>query len=171
VESRSFENIRFALTDEVVARLSAAGKQNGNAPVSLEASSDILLMSHLLSPKRTGVYDEIMALTKMGVLGWTRDGRVVLAKDWVSHVDPLLLDDMEQHWRKRIDPVNKHCLNKSMRDELENSWNRVDGGWALSADSEDIIFRDDEWDEWRLHFQDSFVSQINEADGIEKFGI
>lgn len=173
VESRSFENIQFALSDEVVARLFSAGKQDGsqNSEASLGALSDILLMSHLLSPKRTGVYDEIMALRKMGVLGRTRSGCVVLHKDWVSRVDPLLLDDMDQHWGKRVDPMNKHCVSKSIRDELEKSWSRVDGGWAMSADLEDVIFRDDEWDEWRRHFHDRFVSQVNEDEGIEKFGI
>ena len=174
VESRSFENIRFALTDEVMARLSATGNHTGDwqaSDASLEVSHDIFLMSHFLSPKRTGVYDEIMALTKMGVLGRTQNGCVVLTEDWISHVDPLLLDDMEQHWGKRIDPMNKHCVSNSIRDELHNTWVRVDGGWALSADPEDVIFRDDEWEEWQRHFKDRFVSHINEAEGVEKFGI
>jgi len=174
IESLSFENIRFALSDDVLARLSAAGLQNETSyasDASLAVSNDILLMSHLLSPKRTGVYDEIMALMKMGVLRRTRGGCVVLAEDWEVHVDPLVLSEMEQHWCKRMDPMNKFGLCRSMRAKLERSWVRIEAGWALSADPDDIIFGDGEWDEWRTHFRHRFESQINESEGIEKFGI
>lgn len=169
VGSRSFENIRFSLTDDVVSRLAASNsKSNGE---SVEEANDLLLMSHLLSPKRTGVYDEILALVTMGVLQRTRSGCVVLADDWQDHVDPLILIDMDLHWSKRQDPMNKHCMSKSVRAKLQRTWTRVEGGWAMSSDPDDVIFRDDEWDEWRTHFQDRFNSQINEAEGIEKFGI
>ncbi len=167
-DSLSFENIRFSLTGDVVSRLSAAVKQNNTT---LEAANDILLVHHLLSPKRTGLYDEVMALTDMGVLRRTRTGCLVLANDWYSHVDPLLLDEMEHNWSKRVDPTNKHCICRSMRTKLERSWRRVERGWSLSDEPEDVIYRDDEWEEWRSHFRDRFDSQINEADGIEKFGI
>lgn len=128
-------------------------------------------MSHLLSAQGTGVYDEIMALVKMGILRRTSSGCVALDDDWSEHVDPLLLDDMERHWSKRADPSNKHCINESVRDELELLWTHGDRGWAFSSDPDDLIFADDEWDEWKGHFQGRRDSQLNEVEGIEKFGI
>jgi hypothetical protein len=139
--------------------------------VSQEADpNDLLLISHLLSPERTGVHDEIMALIKMGVLRTTPSGCVVLTDDWYVHVDPLLLNDME-HWSKRADQKNKHCMAEFIRDELAQSWKRVDRGWVLLSDPDDVMFPDDEWDEWRRHFQDRHELHVNEAEGIEKFGI
>ncbi len=175
VDSLSLENIRFALNDDVIARLSAATTTNGDSletdETSLEASNDMLVLSCLLSPKSTGVYDEIMALLTMGVLRRTISGCVVLAKDWAMHVDPLLLNDMEEHWCKRLDPRNKHCISRPVRTKLESEWTRVRRGWAMSSDLDDIVYSDEEWNEWKEHFQDRFESQINDTEGIEKFGI
>lgn len=168
VGTLSLENIRFALKDEVVSRLSEATKHGVSSQDS--DPSDLLVMSHLLSPQRTGVYDEVMALIKMGVLRTTSRGCVVLTDDWYVHVDPLLLNDME-HWCKRADQKNKHSMSESIRDELTRSWRRVDRGWALSSDPDDVVFPDIEWEEWRRHFQDHHESHVNEAEGIEKFGI
>jgi hypothetical protein len=107
----------------------------------------------------------------MGVLRRTISGCVVLDKDWAMHVDPLLLNDMDEHWCKRLDPRNKHCISRSVRTQLESEWTRVRRGWAISSDLDDIVYPDDEWNEWKEHFQDRFESQINDTEGIEKFGI
>ena len=142
----------------------------GNAH-SPEETNGKLLMSHLLSPQRTGLYDEVMALYEMGVLRRTCGGRFVLSDKWYNHVDPLLLEDWALHWGKDIDPKNKHCLSELIRDELATSWSHVEGGWALSNDAADIVFLDDEWEEWQRHFRDRHESHLNEAEGIEKFGV
>jgi hypothetical protein len=166
----SFENIRHVVTDKVLASLQKQGPED--LSIKAERAEALSLVAHLVSPQSTGLVDELLALVRSKILSMTTTGYAVLMnRDWTNHVDPLLLHDMCSRWSKKQDPENKYCVNRQIRRELEEIWLRVDGGWAQSGDPDDVVYPDDEWEEWRLHFQEKHESRENEADGIHKFGI
>lgn len=133
-------------------------------------AEDLVRLAYLVSPERTGLLDEMMALVETGLLERTMDGGAVLPKDWFMKVDPLILENMEAHWSVEADPNSKYLVHPKVRNGMTN-WERVDGGWALKEEPSDVIFYDEEWEEWRKTFLDREERRVNQEDGIGNFGI
>jgi hypothetical protein len=139
--------------------------------VSKQQASDYASVVHLMSPTRSGVYDELMAFTKMGILDISPSGVPRLSEDWFSKVEIILLEDMDTAWGSQIDPDGKYCVHKSLRQGLEKYWGRHSYGWALAADPDDLIFDFDELDEWRKTFEGKVEEKANISEGIGRFGL
>jgi len=176
--SLSLENLNFALDDKILERLATVpykgqpyfGDDDAERAQQYYAM-DMVLVGHLVSPLRTGLLDELLALKKVGILQTSDEGAAVLADDWFTRVDPLVLDDMENHnWDNDIS-FDKFMVHPRVRRELRNYWMRIDGAWALNEDLGEVIFVDEEWNEWRRTFEEKRETKSSEADGIGKFGI
>jgi hypothetical protein len=97
----------------------------------------------------------------------------VLAEDWFSKVDPLVLDDMDAKWSYAADPDNKYLIDHKVKRDLANYWTRADDddAWVLQEDLSEIVFVDEEWEEWRRSFEAEKSIVADSEDGIGKFGI
>jgi hypothetical protein len=126
------------------------------------------VVAFALSPDRCGIYDELLALIRTNVL--TLDdhrGIPMLAKNWWSNVDVLLLDDMWHSWGTRIDVKGNYGITANIRKLLHRKWIRSDSvGWSLVSQPDDIIFEFEEFDDWRVAFE----SRLDGVDGIGRFG-
>jgi hypothetical protein len=127
------------------------------------------LLAHVLSPNRTGVYDELLAFIRTGVFKIDDHGIPSPVKDWWLKVDMLLLEDMHEKWGVKADPEGKYGVAKKLRKLLHRKWNRSDYGWAL-ADDDELIFEFEEFDEWRVAFEDKQQTRSDGVDGIGRFG-
>lgn len=163
VGSRSMENVRFIVDDTVVANL----EKDDQSPFKLEA---LKRLAHVLSPLQTGVYDELFALIRTGVLSVDERGIPALAKDWWSGVDLLLLDDMYESWGVQADVSGWYGVAEKVRRTLNRKWVRTDCGWAFAQDQEDIVFDFEEFDEWRMAFEDKQRAQSDGLEGVGRFG-
>ena len=134
-----------------------------------EAGELLCLAAYLLSPVSTGVYDELLALLKTGVVEISATGVPLLTEDWVTKVDYVVLQDMEDYWKN--DDVNRYCIFPAMKEMLQNEWVYEDDAWALSSDPDDIIYNVPELDEWRQFFQGQMEAQANLSEGIGRFGL
>lgn len=139
--------------------------------VSKQQASDYASVVHLMSPTRTGVFDEVMTFMKMGVLEISPSGVPRLSEDWFSKVDIILLEDMESAWGSQMDPDGKYFVHKALRQGLEKHWERHSYGWVLTADPDDLIFDFDELDEWRMTFEGKVEEKANISEGIGRFGL
>jgi hypothetical protein len=155
------ENARFILDEDLIF--------NVDSPTDTDHAATIL--AHLLSPARSGVCDELLALIRMEVLRLDERGIPVLARDWWSGVDLLLLDDMHNHWGVRADPSGKYGIVDDIRKPLAEEWTKTIHGWALTADKSDTIYDSEEFDAWREAFEDKHHAQTDAMDGIGRFGI
>jgi len=132
---------------------------------------DLALIAHLVSPEKSGLYDELMAMIRSGVLKIDNRGVAILnGDDWYSKVDVLLLNDMFHQWSPSVDTENKFCMDEHVRRALQTNWECVDGDWALTSDPFDIIHHDEEYEEWRRSFENTNQAQEDSIEGIGKFG-
>jgi hypothetical protein len=139
--------------------------------VSKQQASDYASVVHLMSPSRTGVFDEMTTFTKMGILEISPSGVPRLSEDWFSKVDIILLEDMDSAWGSQMDPDGKYCVHQALRQGLDKNWKRHSYGWALTADPDDLIFDFDELDEWRNTFEGKVEEKGNISEGIGRFGL
>jgi hypothetical protein len=134
-----------------------------------ETVEQLCLAAYLLSPVSTGLYDELLALVKTGVIDISPSGIPALAEDWVTKVDYVVLQDMEDHWKN--DAMNRYCIWPAMKDMLQSEWIYEDDNWALSSDPDDVIYNVPELEEWRQFFQGQIEAQTNLSEGIGRFGL
>jgi hypothetical protein len=158
----TFENIHFVVEDGVVSKV--------EDPIPSQEHVDALqLLLHVLSPTRSGVCDELLALIHMGVLAVDERGIPALCHDWWSNVDVLLLDDMSESWGVAADPSGKYGITDAVRMPLNEEWTKAEDGWALGE--EDIVYEDSEFDAWRAAFEDKQQAQSDNIEGVGRFGI
>jgi len=179
-----FENLQFGLSPSKAMRNeishvpekfqqfedSISSHSSSNSTLSIDILDQFCLAVHLLSPVRSGLYDELIALLKMGVLK-VSSGIPVLADDWWSKVDIVVLDDMKTFWSTSVDPDSKHCVHEEFRDTLEEQWKISDYGWALVENPNELIFDFTVLDEWRETFEGRLEEKANNLEGIGRFGL
>jgi hypothetical protein len=139
--------------------------------LSTEKVDNICLMAHLLTPANSGLLDELKTFVNMGILEIHSSGIPVLAQDWASTVDIVLLDDISTSWGADADPDGRYCINHQLRDTLEEQWVRSDYGWAMSDDPDDLVFDFEVIDEWRQTFEGSMEERAKIYEGIGRFGL
>ncbi|KAI2512975.1 hypothetical protein MHU86_1521 [Fragilaria crotonensis] len=169
--SLTFENVEFAVASTAFAKTD--NKTQNQVPESPTAE-DLIRLAYLVSPQKTGLLDELKALLEVSIIERTSEnGAAILAEDWFSRVDPLILDDMDAKWSYGADPDNKYLIHPKVKRDLANYWIRGhdDDAWVLQEDLSEIIFLDDEWDEWRRSFEAEKAIFADNEDGIGKFGI
>jgi hypothetical protein len=103
------------------------------------------------------------------VIDISPSGIPALAEDWVTKVDYVVLQDMEDHWKN--DAMNRYCIWPAMKDMLQSEWIYEDDNWALSSDPDDVIYNVPELEEWRQFFQGQIEAQTNLSEGIGRFGL
>jgi len=128
------------------------------------------VLAHLLSPERTGVYDELFALKRLGIIN-IKSGIPRICKDWYGRVDLILLNEMQACWAPSVDNQGKYMVHNKIRSKLSKKWTMEDQGWALKEDPEDIIFDFDEWEEWRESFEAKQDEEAKTVHGIGRFGL
>jgi hypothetical protein len=180
-----FENVRFGLSasksirDEVsslpktIRQFEDSIISNSYSP--FEFSNEVLdqfyLVIHLLSPARSGLYDEMIALLKMGIFKISPSGIPVLTKDWWTKIDIVVLDEMNSSWSTKTDPDSRHCVSEELRDMLEEKWVKSDYGWSLLENRKELIFDFAILDEWRETFEGRLEEKANLSEGIGRFGL
>ena len=177
--SPTLAHVEFAVGESMMERFKATPFANAKLFVDDEVSKmkakqwaeDMLHLAYLVSPKRTGLLDELKALEQVSIFRKSKHGAAVLTKDWFTRVDPLILEDMDTRWSFETDPDNKYLIHSKVKRDLANYWIRVDGAWALNEDLSELVFLDHEWDEWRRSLEDENEKQADKEDGIGKFGI
>ena len=145
-------------------------------PCQLDITDDtveqLCLAAYLLSPASSGLYDELLAMVKMGLLDISpSSGIPLLAPDWASKVDYVVLEDMDAAWGTSGDPEGRHGIHFELRDALEEEWVKQSNGWALASDPDDIIFDLDELEEWREFFHGQLEEKAQISEGIGRFGL
>lgn len=138
---------------------------------SKEKLAALSALATALVPDKTGVLDELMALVGMDVLRVDERGVPVLTNDWWANVDLLLLEDMNNNWALKVDPQGKFGVDDSIRKPLGAKWRRLYHGWAFADNLKEIIFDFEEFDEWREAFEEKQQEQIDDSEGIGRFGI
>lgn len=159
------ENFRFAIGKDFPT------KSDTQAGLSVENLAPLKLIAALASPDRTGVVDELLALIRMGVLVVDERGIPGLADDWWEHVDLLILEDMNNLWCSKLDPLGKFGVIDDIRVPLGEKWRRTRNGWVMNDDPNDIVFDFDEFDDWREAFEEKQQELQDDDEGIGKFGI
>jgi len=162
--SLSLENIRFALDENVISLL-----RHGEAktPAQMEA---VTLLSVVLDPSSSGIIDEILALRQSSVVRTDTFGIPRLSGSWHKYVDLLVLEEMAISWSFEMDPVGKYGVHDSVRN-LATKWIRHEEGWALTSDPEDIIYDLEEFTLWREAFGTKHEEQVEQLQGVGKYGI
>ena len=130
-----------------------------------------VILSHLLSPERTGVLDELLALHRFGVLTLKKGGVPKAAKAWYSSIDLMLLNEMYECWSPQADPSGKFMVSNKLRRKLHDKWMPSEQGWSLKDEPTEIIFEYDEWEEWRNSFESKQEEKTNTEHGIGGFGL
>ena len=183
--SFTFENVRFGLSaskatsDEVSSLPKSIRKFEdsilSNIHSTFDVSNSILdefcMVIHLLSPARSGLYDEILALLKMKVLKISSSGIPVLTDDWWTKIDIVVLDEMHTSWSTKVDPDSRHCISEELRDTLEEKWVWKKNGWYLLESSRELMFDFAILDEWRETFEGRLEEKANLLEGIGRFGL
>ena len=183
--SFSFENVRFgldgsrAMTDKVSTlpktirefEDSIISKSHCALDVSNEALDQFCLVIHFLSPAKTGLYDELIALLKMDIFKVSRSGIPIISPDWWTKIDTVVLDEMHVSWSTKVDPDSRYCVNEEFRDVLEEKWIRSDHGWSLSENPKDVVFDFAILDEWRETFEGRLEEKADLSEGIGLFGL
>jgi hypothetical protein len=131
--------------------------------------SAVKVLAHVISSGRTGICDELLALLRAGAIHIDDGGVFVPAKDWWSKVDFLLLEDMDENWSNAADVDGKYGISSYMRKILSKKWCRTEYGWALTSESDDIVFDFAEFDEWRAAFEEKQSARLDGAVGVGKF--
>jgi hypothetical protein len=139
--------------------------------LSNEVVDQFALVIHLLSPSRSGLYDELIALLKIGILKISSSGIPVLTEGWWAKIDIVILDEMSSSWSTKADPDSRYCVNEELRDTLEERWVKSDHGWSLLENPKDLIFDFGVLDEWRETFEGRLEEKANLSEGIGRFGL
>jgi len=160
--SLTLENLRFVVDESVLAVLEAPDQP----PQKLEA---IKMLAHVLSPTKTGICDELLALIHTRVVSVDDRGIPSLTKDWWTRVDFLLLEDMHQKWSKVADPLGRYGVANTLRKCLKKKWVRTYRGWAFAQDEEDVVFDFEEFEDWRVAFEDKQQARDENIDGVGRF--
>lgn len=163
--SLSLENIRFLIHSGVTSSIENKSASPADKSAALQA------LALVISPERSGVSDEILALIQIGVLRVSERGLLMITKNWWQNVDLLLLEDMRNQWGLKADPNNKCGMNEKLRATLAKKWRRGSYGWALAKDPRDIIYDTYEFDTWRQFFEDKQQEQAHLEEGIGEFGL
>lgn len=138
--------------------------------ISSESLEQLCLALHSISPSGSGLYDELLSLVQSNVLE-VRSGIPVLAQDWWTKVDIIILDDMDVSWSTAADPEGRYCINDELRDTLEEKWVKSEFGWAMVDDRKELIFEFAVLDEWREAFEGRLEQKANHVEGIGRFGL
>jgi hypothetical protein len=155
-----------------VSEKSKTPKPHESAVVSKQVADEFAWIAHLLSPQRSGLYDELQTLITMDILHiHSVSGIPVLADDWVGKMDVFVLEELDTAWGTRADPDGKYCIHDELVDALEENWVKTSYGWALAEDPDDLIFDLEELDEWRQSFEGKLDAKENYSVGIGRFGI
>ena len=177
-ESRKMENDIKSLgrSSSMVTEMKQTNKESDkDSRKVLIASQDQVdtysLAAHFLSPACSGVYDELLAFIKQGVLHASTDGIPYLGPEWASKVDVIVLDDMDSAWGTEMDPDGRYCVHFELRDTLEELWIRTDFGWSLAEDPDDIIFDFEVLKEWKEAFEGRIEEKAHRVEGIGRFGL
>jgi len=125
---------------------------------------------YLLSPACTGVFDELLALLRLGIVS-IKGSIPRLTKDWYERVNLHFLSEMHECWSPHVDKSGKYLVNQKIRRKLSKEWVIVEDGWASRDDPDDVIFDFDSWDEWRESFFQKQEDQSNKKHGIHRFGL
>jgi hypothetical protein len=142
----------------------------GDFAMSLDSSQRMDLEAavvSLVSPTRTGVADEILALLAQGVLELQQD-MVLLSDDWYGKVDCLILDEMHSSWGQSTDPRAKFGVPKAITTPLECVWKRKRSMWLLDGEE---IHDSAKMQEWRDVFENRKDLHENRVEGVGRFGI
>lgn len=182
-----FENLQFGLsssksTRNEIASMVETYRRFEESIFSSSTPPDLTLLSstvldqfclavHLLSPGSSGLFDEMIALLKMGIFTVSSSGIPMLSYDWWSKIDIVVLDDMKHFWSSSVDPNSKHCINEELRDTLEEQWKQTDHGWVLAENPKEVIFDFTVLDEWRETFENRIEEKANLSEGIGRFGL
>lgn len=166
----SFENLQFMLDEGFLDKLLsngdvAAGKSNSNC-----ADSAQIVLAYLISPEGTGLCDELCALHRAKIVD-IKSGIPRLSRDWYTRADLLLLNDMQDGWAPEVDKAGKYLMYETVRRKLSEKWLLLDDGWALKAESDEVIYDFDEWDEWRDSFSAKQEAESDDIHGIGRFGL
>jgi hypothetical protein len=170
----SFENLRFLLdNEEMMKRLERF--QWGESPKShqdafltdlkSQSAAETLMFTYLVSSVKTGLLDEIFSLQEAGVLERLGVG-IRLKKNWVASVDPLLLAEMHETWSN--DEGNRHCIHRSIRQQLLSSWQRTDDGWVFDSQ---LQYSHKDLEAKHNDFVNEFEDWQDEVQGVGKFGL
>ena len=159
------EYVRFGIGDDFPTNLDIRIAQ------SVRQGSLLKVLATLASPESSGVVDELLALIRMGVLRVDEKGIPRLADAWWEHVDLLILEDMNNLWSVKSDPLGKFGIIDEIRLPLKDKWRRTRDGWVMNDEPNEIVFDFDEFDLWREAFEEKQQEEQDDDEGIGKFGI
>uniref|UniRef100_A0A7S0GKL2 Uncharacterized protein n=1 Tax=Proboscia inermis TaxID=420281 RepID=A0A7S0GKL2_9STRA len=154
------------------------------------------LITHLISPQTTGLYDALLALLQTKVLTYSKDQkRVVLADQWFRHVscygsdcsgvmegflDEVLYPQLREETGCGINKDNNpHRINELVWTTLHKHWKLyVDeadeesgwvqgGGWILQGKS--MKMTSDKWQELRKTFERDWNRNEETTIGVGRF--
>eukprot|EP00978_Attheya_sp_CCMP212_P030211 scaffold110308_cov53-Attheya_sp.AAC.3 len=127
-----------------------------NEPTSLpEASTnDQVLVTHLASRMKSGIWDEILILLNSNVLWLTSKGGLVLDPDWTSNMDSSAA--WESGWTATDDDREKFCLHMKIRE-----------GLTLMQKTRNL----EAYQNRKNRFEDRYELRANQDEGIGKFGV
>ena len=177
----SFENVRFVLTEERLARLKNnwLGHDQLKLPPQptseeMEQWSDEWTITHLSSDAVTGIAHEIDVLENLGILKINQSGSVVLAQGWERRVPHMTLNEMKDAWGSDMDVNNLHCIHEKIRSSLEDVWQHDEDEWRFESeglDDDDAVYEDEEYELRRQIFLENYDAFVNSRKGVGEFGI
>jgi hypothetical protein len=155
------ENARFLLEEDTISGFEQIDNER-------TYHNAIKSLAYLLSSQQTGVCDELMSLLSSDVLRIDAErGIPILAFDWYTKVDALLLLDMHSNWGHSVHLGEKFGIIDEIR-KLSEHWERTEQGWLLKEEGEEV-FVFEELDEWRDAFEENHQSRIENSEGIGRF--
>jgi hypothetical protein len=170
----SFENLRFLLeNEETIQRLQRfqwaetprTHQDEFVTEQQSQSAAETLMFTYLLSSWKTGLLDEVYSLQESGVLE-RLGGGIILKKNWVASVDPMLLEEMHESWG--TDEGNRHCIQESVRKQLLSSWQRTDDGWIFDSQ---LHYSHKDFELKHYDFVNEFEEWQDEVQGVGKFGL
>eukprot|EP00984_Skeletonema_dohrnii_P001158 scaffold355_cov127-Skeletonema_dohrnii-CCMP3373.AAC.18 len=178
----SFENVRFVLSEERLARLKNNWLNHDQLklppqPTSeeMEQWSDEWTITHLSSDAVTGIAHEIDVLESLGVLKINQSGSVVLAKGWERRVPHMTLNEMKDAWGSDMDVNNLHCIHEKIRSSLEDVWQHDEDEWRFESegldDDDGAVYEDEEYELRKQIFLENYDAFVNSRKGVGEFGI
>ena len=174
LSSRDYKSEQLATGEKVLdpnqKSLELKSLTDATVGIKVQKTDELACIAHFLSPARTGIFDELMALVKTEVLK-IEHGVAVLTDDWVTKVDYFLLEDMDRSWSLEKDPDGKYCVNNELRSHLEGHWTKSEHGWALIDQQDELIYDFEELEEWRRTFEGKVEAKENISEGIGRFGL
>jgi hypothetical protein len=159
----TFEKFRYTLDDDLLERLS------GQQTPSKSQFRDQLLVSYLVSNKKSGILSDVFVLMKAGVVRVDESSNISLCPTWVENLPQIILNDSwESGWDKDSDPENKFCISAVLRENISRHWKRCEVGWTCGNT---MKFRHEEFEEQKASYRVMYDERVNAADGIAQFGV